>query len=158
MRHLPIFFIIIAVAIGLITVYFSFSGMPDTDASMKLRKVESMPADLSLGREQVSYWKKYNVSFVSNLDPISINTIHSWKIQVKTTEGVPVNDAKITIIGGMPMHQHGFPTAPRVTERLGQGRYQIEGIKFNMAGWWEIKLEIDTGSDRDIVTFNLVMR
>ena len=34
----------------------------------------------------------------------------------------------------MPEHNHGFPTAPRVTENLGEGDYLLEGMRFNMGG------------------------
>ena len=33
-----------------------------------------------------------------------------------------------------PAHQ------PAVTAYLGGGRYRMEGVKFNMAGWWELQL------------------
>ena len=40
----------------------------------------------------------------------------------------------------MPQHGHGLPTRPRVTRSLGEGIYEIEGVRFNMGGWWGIKL------------------
>ena len=61
-------------------------------------------------------------------------------------------------MGGMPMHKHGLPTAPRMTKGLGQGSYLIEGMKFSMAGWWEIIIEVGQGFDQDKATFNLILR
>ena len=58
----------------------------------------------------------------------------------------------ISIDGGMPQHGHGFPTQPRVTRELGDGRYLLEGMKFSMPGWWEIKLKVDAASGTDEVT------
>ncbi|NQV83773.1 MAG: FixH family protein [Rhodospirillales bacterium] len=118
----------------------------------------SMPSTLDFSTTQPSYLKKFIVSVTSSLDPIAINTMHGWEILVKTPEGAPVDNAKISAIGGMPVHQHGLPTAPRVTKNLGDGRYRLEGVKFNMAGWWELKIKIDTGSDQDTATFNLILR
>ena len=55
----------------------------------------------------------------------------------------------------MPQHGHGLPTRPRVTRNLGDGVYEIEGVRFNMGGWWELKLAIDSAAGADSVTFNL---
>jgi hypothetical protein len=33
--------------------------------------------------------------------------------------------------------------------------YEIEGVRFNMGGWWEFKLAIAGASGADTVTFNL---
>jgi hypothetical protein len=67
----------------------------------------------------------------------------------------PVVDASITIDGGMPQHGHGLPTRPRVTQNLGNGKYEISGLRFNMGGWWEVKLAISGPAGSDTVTFNL---
>ena len=63
--------------------------------------------------------------------------------------------ATIMIDGGMPQHGHGLPTAPRVTRSLGGGRYQVEGLKFNMGGWWELRFRITSEAGTDSVTFNV---
>ena len=55
----------------------------------------------------------------------------------------------------MPQHGHGLPTRPRVTRSLGDGIYEIEGVRFNMGGWWEFKLAITAPTGSDVVTFNL---
>lgn len=71
--------------------------------------------------------------------------------------GQPVTGAQIAVDGGMPQHFHGFPTKPRVTKELGDGRYLMEGVKFSMNGWWEIKLRIAAVEGTDKVTFNVVL-
>ena len=83
--------------------------------------------------------------------------MHSWILTVKTPDGKPVEDAKVAIDGGMPDHNHGLPTAPRMTESLGGGRYRIEGMKFSMSGWWELRFDISAAPGSDTVTFNLVL-
>jgi hypothetical protein len=55
----------------------------------------------------------------------------------------------------MPQHGHGLPTRPRVTRNAGDGVYDIEGVRFNMRGWWELTLSIQTAAGADRVTFNL---
>lgn len=83
--------------------------------------------------------------------------LHSWVLTVKMPDGKPVDDARVEIGGGMPDHNHGLPTSPEVTQHLGDGRYRIEGMKFSMSGWWELKFDITSPAGADIVTFNLVL-
>lgn len=52
----------------------------------------------------------------------------------------------------MPQHGHGLPTNPAVTSYLGKGRYRIDGVRFNMSGWWEFKLAIAAPQGDDQVT------
>ena len=67
----------------------------------------------------------------------------------------PVEGATISVDGGMPEHSHGLPTRPVVKRYLGNGVYEIEGLRFSMGGWWELKLAIDAPAGSDRVTFNL---
>ena len=78
----------------------------------------------------------------------------STLIRVQDGSGANVDNARITVDGGMPQHGHGLPTRPRVTKYIGNGVYQVEGLKFNMGGWWELKFAINGGMS-DNVTFNL---
>jgi len=77
------------------------------------------------------------------------------RISVRDAEGRAIDQAQISVDGGMPQHGHGLPTRPRVTRNLGDGMYEIEGVRFNMGGWWEFKLAIAGARGVDIVTFNL---
>jgi hypothetical protein len=78
-------------------------------------------------------------------------------LTLKTPEGKPIEDARVAIDGGMPDHNHGLPTSPTVTGHLGDGRYRIEGVKFTMSGWWELRFKIVAAAGTDDVTFNLVL-
>lgn len=81
----------------------------------------------------------YKVSLYCKESPIPLNEIHSWVLHVEDSSGKPVENLKIFVSGGMPMHRHGFPTKPRVSDHLGNGDYNVDGIKFNMAGHWEMR-------------------
>jgi len=98
----------------------------------------------------------YTVTFTSSLDPIEINQIHNWIVSV-TTNGEPVANAKLAIEGGMPAHDHGMPTRPRVTEELGDGNYQLGGMRFHMQGDWEISIEIEADGKTDTVVVMLTL-
>jgi hypothetical protein len=90
-------------------------------------------------------------------EPIAINQMHAWEVKVTSPAGAPVLRAQIDVDGGMPQHGHGLPTRPRVTRELGDGRYLIEGMKFSMTGWWELKLNVQSEGVADQVTFNKVI-
>jgi hypothetical protein len=96
----------------------------------------------------------YEIGFESQVEPIEINRIHGWILTV-TSEGEPVEGAEITVSGGMPAHDHGMPTRPRVTQDLGGGRYKLEGMRFHMNGKWQISVEIDANGRRDTVVILL---
>jgi hypothetical protein len=99
----------------------------------------------------------YAVSYTSDVDPIEINRIHAWTLHVETVNGNPVEDAEISVDGGMPAHNHGLPTKPRVTENLGDGNYRVEGLRFHMGGAWQLTFTIDSGGNVDTVTFDLAL-
>ncbi|MBT3766535.1 MAG: FixH family protein [Rhodospirillales bacterium] len=124
-------------------------------ASVRPTKI---PEHLDVATTKFSEQAKFSVNVTSRIDPIAINKMHSWVIQIKNPDGKPIHNAKLNISGGMPMHGHGLPTAPRVTKNLGDGKYLVEGVRFNMAGWWEMKVSIDGGHHKDNVTFNLVLK
>ena len=115
------------------------------------------PPDLDLSLRRTSVEKKFVVSMEPPATPATINQIHSWKVRVASPAGLPVSRARIAVDGGMPQHGHGLPTQPQVTQELGDGLYLLEGMKFSMTGWWEIKLTIQTPEASDTVTFNTVV-
>ena len=87
--------------------------------------------------------------------PIRLRKLLAMRIVVTDSAGRPVDGATLVVDGGMPEHRHGLPTRPRVTRALGRGAYQVEGLKFNMGGWWTLTFGIDGSAGRDSVTFNL---
>lgn len=96
---------------------------------------------------------RYRLAFQADIDPITINRMHAWVLHLTHADGRPVLDARIEVAGGMPAHDHGLPSQPRVTEALGEGRYRLEGVRFHMPGVWEVvvTLEADGGRDRFVV-------
>ena len=93
----------------------------------------------------------------SQLDPLQINRIHSWEITVTDSNGEPVIGADISVIGGMPAHDHGLPTQPIASSTDRPGVYVIEGIRFHMPGDWELTFTINTptATDTGILEFSL---
>jgi hypothetical protein len=87
--------------------------------------------------------------------PLRVRRLQTVPVLITDPHGHPIERAVISVDGGMPEHGHGLPTQPRVTRALGGGLYEIEGVRFNMGGWWELKLAIDSDAGADTVTFNL---
>lgn len=115
------------------------------------------PADLDLALTHATVEKKFVVTLQPPATPAEINQIHSWRIQVTSPTGVPIIHARIAVDGGMPQHGHGLPTRPQATREVVDGTYLLEGMKFSMTGWWEIKLTIQSADGSDQVTFNTVV-
>ena len=117
----------------------------------------SPPKDLDLSLDKHSAAGVYRVALVPPAQAPAINQMHSWKVKLSTPDGAPVHDARFVVDGGMPQHGHGLPTQPRVTREVGEGTYALDGMKFSMTGWWEVKLDIQGPQGADKVTFNTVV-
>jgi hypothetical protein len=96
----------------------------------------------------------FEVSYTATPSPVPLLTTHAWTVTIADGEGRPVRDASLAVLGGMPEHDHGFPTTPQVRP-LGDGRYLVEGIKFHMPGDWVVILRIQAGANSDSVRFEL---
>jgi hypothetical protein len=126
--------------------------------SLQLAGCMTPPTDLDLSLSRPTLQRKYMVAIHPLTEAIAINQLHPWEVQITSPAGEPVLQAHIDVDGGMPQHGHGLPTQPRITQELGGGRYLLEGMKFSMAGWWEIKLKLQTAQrGADTVTFNKVI-
>ena len=93
----------------------------------------------------------------SQLDPLAINTIHSWELVLHTADGAPLIGAQMSVVGGMPDHDHGLPTSPIVTREITPGRYLLEGMRFHMPGRWLLTFDVisDQGSESATLEFRL---
>lgn len=113
------------------------------------------PSDLDYQRTRVSESGLFRATIVPVGDSIPRGKLHAWTLHLETAEGVAIDSATITVDGGMPQHGHGLPTRPLVTRHLGQGDHLVEGMKFNMRGWWVVKFGVGSAMGADTVVFNL---
>jgi hypothetical protein len=125
--------------------------------SLLIAGCSTPPTDLDLSLEKPSLTGLYRVAIVPPTQTPAVNHMHSWKVKLAGPDGTPVRGARFAVDGGMPQHGHGLPTQPRVTRELGDGTYQLDGMKFSMTGWWEIKLAIQGPQGADKVTFNTLV-
>lgn len=121
------------------------------------RMMAPPPDDLDLARDRATDAGIYQVEIAPQIGPVVQGALHSWVATIRLPDGSPVEDAAVSVDGGMPQHGHGLPTSPQASDHQGEGRYLIEGVRFNMGGWWELRLDISSLAGEDGVTFNLVI-
>ena len=113
------------------------------------------PPELDLARSKPTEKGVYVAGVKPDAGAIEIGQMQGWTLTLATPDGKPVTGAVVMVDGGMPDHNHGLPTSPRVTADLGDGRYAVEGLKFHMNGWWVLRFDISAGAGSDHVVFNL---
>ena len=113
------------------------------------------PGDLDYSRTRTSASGVYRGTIRPQGDSIPEGRMHSWTLHLETAGGAPVDVATIAVDGGMPQHGHGLPTRPRVTQQLGNGDYVVDGMKFNMGGWWVVKFRVNAAQGTDSLVFNI---
>ncbi len=113
------------------------------------------PKDLDYSRTRRSEGGTYRATIRPQGDSIPQGKLQRWTLHLETAAGAPVDSAVVAVDGGMPQHGHGLPTKPRVTRALGNGDHLVEGMKFNMGGWWVVKFRVEAPAGRDSVVFNV---
>jgi len=83
--------------------------------------------------------------------PIQLGTFLQWKLQIKDRDGKPMENVRIGVSGGMKGHRHGLPSQPIVKKHSAEGWYLVDGLKFSMAGKWQLNFVIQQGSVRDVL-------
>ena len=115
------------------------------------------PADLDYALTRPSDLGTFTATVAPATDPIVIEEPQTWTVEIAMADGTSPDLADITVDGGMPQHGHGFPTKPRITREVDEGTYLLEGMKFSMTDWWDLKLGIQGAGGADAVVFNIVV-
>ena len=144
---------IIALLAAVAGLTFSYAAVTGTAAMARTE----LPAGLDRSPVRLTQNGSFRVTIASAEQPVPLHKIHQWSVQVTDQGGHPVTGATFKISGGMPQHGHGLPTAPTAHPAGSDGAYVINGVKFSMNGWWELKLQISAGGVTDSVTFNIVL-
>lgn len=133
-------------ALALLTVGCVDSGTAGTDAT-----------GASLEGPRATEEGHFRLTVLPELDPIPINRIHTWTVEVTDPDGRPVEGARVVIDGDMPEHQHGLPTVPRMTGETAPGTYRVEGMKFSMPGYWVVIVHVWSEGVTDRATLELTL-
>lgn len=116
------------------------------------------PADAAAyATENLTAQGGYRVAYRTD-GAVPVGRLHAWTLHVARADGTPVTDATIAVDGDMPQHLHGLPTRPRVTRNFGNGDYLVEGVKFQMGGWWVMDFDITEGGRTERVRFHLQLK
>jgi hypothetical protein len=92
---------------------------------------------------------------LDTMKPLSVGEMQSVRLRLEDASGKRIDGATIGVDGGMPQHGHGLPTNPRVTRSTGNGEYAVDGLKFNMGGWWLLSFRVNSPFGTDTVEFNI---
>jgi hypothetical protein len=120
-------------------------------------RMNYVPTNLDTATTQQTANGLYTVSYEPSQSPIPVNVMHSWTLTVTDSNGQIIENADIAIDGDMPQHGHGLPTQPQVTQYLGEGKYLVEGLKFQMGGWWVMDFTITSNGQTDTIRFNFIL-
>lgn len=114
----------------------------------------ALPANLADITSEKGHFQ-IRVDFPGNSVPL--NKMQQWELHVTDSEGTPVNNAIISISGGMPSHKHGMPSSPEVIRNTSDDSYLINGMKFQMFGHWRLNISISEGNTTDnaVIDFKL---
>lgn len=115
------------------------------------------PRELDYSRTRTSEGGLYRGTIRPQGDSIPKGKLQRWTLHLETVDGVAIDSVKIAVDGGMPQHGHGLPTKPRVTGNIGNGDHIVDGMKFNMGGWWVVKFRVSAAQGSDSLVFNLAL-
>jgi len=127
-------------------------------SSLMSARMGDVPSGLDYSATRLSDKGLFRVSYTPSTGTVPINQMHQWTLHVETADGQPVDSATISVDGDMPQHGHGMPTRPSVTKNLGNGDYLVEGMKFQMGGWWLVDFTITADAQSDAAHFNMMLK
>jgi hypothetical protein len=139
----------------------SVMASPAASPSVQPSVVETLPAEATpspnVQAGVVSEEGHFIGSWTSDPAVPPVNLVHEWRLHLETPEGLPVEGATVTVNGDMPAHGHGMPTQPEVTADLGGGDYRVEGMAFQMGGYWIVDVTVTADGETDLIRFGLAL-
>jgi hypothetical protein len=134
------------------------SGRSIPEESGMAGPAQVIPPDLDTGREALSEGGNYRVGYRVAGGVVPFDRLHDWLLSITDKNGKPVEKVRLEIANSMPGHPHGAKTAPRMTRHIKGGKHLVEGMYFNMRGWWSTKITIKQGDLTDRVEFNNIVK
>ena len=99
---------------------------------------------------------RFRATLTPSIRPVPIDAGHSWMLQLEALGPSPSAILELGLDGGMPGHNHGMPTTPEIRPGDRPGQFLIAGIRFHMAGGWELKLVLrDAAGTWDRAVFSV---
>lgn len=96
-----------------------------------------------MGRSQTS--AHYRVSYKPSADPMPLNDHFRLVLNIQdlATSSSPAKALDVQVDADMPEHNHGMHVKPEV-KSLGKGQYEVKGLLFHMAGYWELSVTLSS--------------
>ena len=143
-------------ALGIIVVSTAAIAVRTVDSDARgTRGGASVPARFARLVDIPSHNERYRASLTPAAFRPELGRSTTWTLSVTTATGTPVEHASLSFVSWMPDANITGPR-PRVTRELGGGRYQVDGLRFDRAGWWNVRLRISSAVTIDSLAFNLV--
>lgn len=103
------------------------------------------PPPERFNRSQTSSGGSWLLSYQAEPDPIPLNQHFRLLLNVQNAQNrQPAPDnLQLSLDATMPAHNHGMNVKPAL-KPLGQGRYEVQGLLFHMAGYWEIDVQLQS--------------
>lgn len=115
-------------------------------------------ANFMLPSTVLSASSRYSVTIKPEDNTIPIGTVHRWLVSVEDRKsGQRIKPSALRIDGGMPAHGHGLPTTPKATEYDQTRGWLVDGVKFNMAGLWQLSVKFRTDEIWDTATVKIAV-
>jgi hypothetical protein len=89
--------------------------------------------------------------------PERLNHLHGFACSLTTADGRPAAGASIVVTGQHRYARNPLPTSPRVRPGPADGTYQVEGLRFHIAGEWGLALDIEFEQIHDRATLEVVV-
>lgn len=91
----------------------------------------------------------YRITVEKAPTPVPTNHFQTWVVAVTAADGKPLPAALLAVSGAMPQHGHGMLVEPRISRQTESGKFLVEGLKFHMPGYWEVKFTVTADNRAD---------
>lgn len=81
-----------------------------------------------------------------------------WIVRVQSAAGAPVRNARLAMDAWMPEQESVAQTTPTASETSSAGAYRVRPLALDRAGWWNVRVQISAGRQRDSLAFNVALR
>ena len=97
----------------------------------------------------------YKVELTPADEKVPLLQLHHWFARFYLSDGSEIRPQQIILSGGMDAHGHGLPTEPKLSEYVTDKGFQIDGVRFNMAGLWSLRVDFVYANKSDYADFEL---
>ncbi len=122
---------------------------PPTRCEIETRDIDYSPGMVAVGNDGV-----FEIQLITAVPAPPDKGDNAWTIALRdVASAAPVHADTLVVIPFMPDHGHGTSIEPVITQNPEPGSYQIDVINLWMPGFWEVRFDIDAGTDLIVFPF-----